>query len=199
MIMKELLYSFEGCDGSGKSTLSKAVYNELKEAQEPVLLLREPDALRKEIMSLVASKNTPKETIFYLFMADRAYNQPLIKSYLNKGYIVLLDRYIDSTYAYQGFGQGISLELIKELNKRFIEPRRTFFLNLPIQESWNRIKDKQKDSFELEGLEYQQTIYAGYKSAAIFNSYRFQTLDGTLPLEALVQEVKDTILTDIYA
>lgn len=197
--MKELLYSFEGCDGSGKSTLSKAVYNELKEAQEPVLLLREPDALRKEIMSLVASKNTPKETIFYLFMADRAYNQPLIKSYLNKGYIVLLDRYIDSTYAYQGFGQGISLELIKELNKRFIEPRRTFFLNLPIQESWNRIKDKQKDSFELEGLEYQQTIYAGYKSAAIFNSYRFQTLDGTLPLEALVQEVKDTILTDIYA
>lgn len=197
--MKELLYSFEGCDGSGKSTLSKAVYNELKEAQEPVLLLREPDALRKEIMSLVASKNTPKETIFYLFMADRAYNQPLIKSYLNKGYIVLLDRYIDSTYAYQGFGQGISLELIKELNKRFIEPRRTFFLDLPVQESWNRIKDKQKDSFELEGLEYQQTIYAGYKSAAIFNSYRFQTLDGTLPLEALVQEVKDTILTDIYA
>ena len=197
--MKELLYSFEGCDGSGKSTLSKAVYNELKEAQEPVLLLREPDALRKEIMNLVASKNTPKETIFYLFMADRAYNQPLIKSYLNKGYIVLLDRYIDSTYAYQGFGQGISLELIKELNKRFIEPRRTFFLDLPVQESWNRIKDKQKDSFELEGLEYQQTIYAGYKSAAIFNSYRFQTLDGTLPLEALVQEVKDTILTDIYA
>lgn len=197
--MKELLYSFEGCDGSGKSTLSKAVYNELKEAQEPVLLLREPDALRKEIMSLVASKNTPKETIFYLFMADRAYNQPLIKSYLNKGYIVLLDRYIDSTYAYQGFGQGISLELIKKLNKRFIEPRRTFFLDLPVQESWNRIKDKQKDSFELEGLEYQQTIYAGYKSAAIFNSYRFQTLDGTLPLEALVQEVKDTILTDIYA
>ena len=196
--MKELLYSFEGCDGSGKSTLSKAVYNELKEAQEPVLLLREPDALRKEIMSLVASKNTPKETIFYLFMADRAYNQPLIKSYLNKGYIVLLDRYIDSTYAYQGFGQGISLELIKELNQRFIEPRRTFFLDLPIQESWNRIKNKQKDSFELEGLEYQQTIYAGYKSAAIFNSYRFQTLDGTLPLETLVQEVKDTILTDIY-
>ena len=197
--MKELLYSFEGCDGSGKSTLSKAVYNELKEAQEPVLLLREPDALRKEIMSLVASKNTPKETIFYLFMADRAYNQPLIKSYLNKGYIVLLDRYIDSTYAYQGFGQGISLELIKKLNQRFIEPRRTFFLNLPVQESWNRIKDKQKDSFELEGLEYQQTIYAGYKSAAIFNSYRFKTLDGTLPLEALVQEVKDTILTDKYA
>lgn len=196
--MKELLYSFEGCDGSGKSTLSKAVYNELKEAQEPVLLLREPDALRKEIMSLVASKNTPKETIFYLFMADRAYNQPLIKSYLNKGYIVLLDRYIDSTYAYQGFGQGISLELIKELNKRFIQPDRTFFLDLPVQESWNRIKDKQKDSFELEGLEYQQTIYAGYKSAAIFNSYRFKTLDGTLPLEALVQEVKDTILTDIY-
>ena len=197
--MKELLYSFEGCDGSGKSTLSKAVYNELKEAQEPVLLLREPDALRKEIMSLVASKNTPKETIFYLFMADRAYNQPLIKSYLNKGYIVLLDRYIDSTYAYQGFGQGISLELIKELNQRFIEPRKTFFLDLPVQESWNRIKDKQKDSFELEGLEYQQTIYAGYKSAAIFNSYRFKTLDGTLPLEALVQEVKDIILTDIYA
>ena len=197
--MKELLYSFEGCDGSGKSTLSKAVYNELKEAQEPVLLLREPDALRKEIMSLVASKNTPKETIFYLFMADRAYNQPLIKSYLNKGYIVLLDRYIDSTYAYQGFGQGISLELIRKLNQRFIEPKRTFFLNLPVQESWNRIKDKQKDSFELEGLEYQQTIYAGYKSAAIFNSYRFKTLDGTLPLEALVQEVKDTILTDIYA
>lgn len=196
--MKELLYSFEGCDGSGKSTLSKAIYNELKEAQEPVLLLREPDALRKEIMSLVASKNTPKETIFYLFMADRAYNQPLIKSYLNKGYIVLLDRYIDSTYAYQGFGQGISLELIKKLNQRFIEPRRTFFLDLPIQESWNRIKNKQKDSFELEGLEYQQTIYAGYKSAAIFNSYRFQTLDGTLPLETLVQEVKDTILTDIY-
>ena len=197
--MKELLYSFEGCDGSGKSTLSKAVYNELKEAQEPVLLLREPDALRKEIMSLVASKNTPKETIFYLFMADRAYNQPLIKSYLNKGYIVLLDRYIDSTYAYQGFGQGISLELIRKLNQRFIEPRRTFFLDLPVQESWNRIKDKQKDSFELEGLEYQQTIYAGYKSAAIFNSYRFKTLDGTLPLEALVQEVKDIILTDIYA
>lgn len=197
--MKELLYSFEGCDGSGKSTLSKAVYNELKEAQEPVLLLREPDALRKEIMSLIASKNAPKETIFYLFMADRAYNQPLIKSYLNKGYIVLLDRYIDSTYAYQGFGQGISLELIKKLNQRFIEPRRTFFLNLPVQESWNRIKDKQKDSFELEGLEYQQTIYAGYKSAAIFNSYRFKTLDGTLPLEALVQEVKDIILTDIYA
>ena len=197
--MKELLYSFEGCDGSGKSTLSKAVYNELKEAQEPVLLLREPDALRKEIMSLVASKNTPKETIFYLFMADRAYNQPLIKSYLNKGYIVLLDRYIDSTYAYQGFGQGIPLELIKYLNQKFIEPRRTFFLNLPVQESWNRIKNKQKDSFELEGLEYQQTIYAGYKSAAIFNSYRFKTLDGTLPLEALVQEVKDIILTDIYA
>ena len=197
--MKELLYSFEGCDGSGKSTLSKAVYNELKEAQEPVLLLREPDALRKEIMSLVASKNTPKETIFYLFMADRAYNQPLIKSYLNKGYIVLLDRYIDSTYAYQGFGQGISLELIKELNKRFIEPRRTFFLDLPVQESWNRIKDKQKDSFELEGLEYQQTIYAGYKSAAIFNNYRFKILDGTLPLKTLVQEVKDTILTDKYA
>ena len=197
--MKELLYSFEGCDGSGKSTLSKAIYNELKETQEPVLLLREPDALRKEIMSLVASKNAPKETIFYLFMADRAYNQPLIKSYLNKGYIVLLDRYIDSTYAYQGFGQGIPLELIKYLNQKFIEPRRTFFLNLPVQESWNRIKNKQKDSFELEGLEYQQTIYAGYKSAAIFNSYRFQTLDGTLPLEALVQEVKDTILTDIYA
>ena len=196
--MKELLYSFEGCDGSGKSTLSKAVYNELKEAQEPVLLLREPDALRKEIMSLVASKNAPKETIFYLFMADRAYNQPLIKSYLNKGYIVLLDRYIDSTYAYQGFGQGIPLELINYLNQRFIEPRKTFFLDLPVKESWNRIKDKQKDSFELEGLEYQQTIYAGYKSAAIFNSYRFKTLDGTLPLEALVQEVKDTILTDIY-
>lgn len=196
--MKELLYSFEGCDGSGKSTLSKAVYNALKEAQEPVLLLREPDALREDIMRLIASKNTPKETIFYLFMADRAYNQPLIQSYLNKGYIVLLDRYIDSTYAYQGFGQGIPLTLINSLNQRFIQPHKTFFLDLPVSQSWSRIQDKKKDSFELEGLNYQKTIYAGYKSAAIYHSYRFQILDGTLPLDALVQEVKDTILTHKY-
>lgn len=197
--MKGLLYSFEGCDGSGKSTLSKAVYNKLKEAQEPVLLLREPDTLRKEIMSLVASKNASKQTIFYLFLADRAYNQSLIKSHLDNGYIVLLDRYIDSTFAYQGYGQGISLQLINYLNQQFIEPKRTFFLDLPVQKSWNRIKNKQKDSFELEGLTYQESIYAGYKSAALRYSYRFKTLDGTLPLDALVQEVKDTILTDKYA
>lgn len=150
-----LFITFEGPEGSGKSTQARYLKDYLQQAGYPVILTREPggtpisDAVRRLVLDGQWTAMEPTtETL--LFAAARAQLVgEVILPYLKLGGIVLCDRYADSTFAHQGYGLGRNLTELREIT-RFatggLQPDLTFFLDLPVEQGLQR-KRKQRDDF----------------------------------------------------
>ncbi len=142
-----LFITFEGPEGSGKSTQIRLLYERLQHRGYPVILTREPggtrigELIRRILVDLRHTEMAPSTEIF-LFSAARAQLvSELVRPYLNTGGIVLCDRYADSTYAYQGYGLGRDIDelmAITNVATGGLQPDLTFYLDLDVQEGLDR-------------------------------------------------------------
>ena len=192
-----LFIAFEGIDGSGKTTVAQSLYALLKEEYKTVLT-RQPGgtALGVEIRTLLHHRSTVYSPLaeYFLFAADRAQHAfEVIAPALAQGSIVLCDRYADSSLAYQGYGRGIDIDLIKKVNgwaMQEIVPDITFYSAISYEESLLRLKKRNSEitAFEQEKADYFKRVIHGFETM-----YKDRTdvitLDGTLTEKDLLQQV----------
>ncbi len=156
-LKKGILITFEGIEGCGKSTQINKLYNFFKKNNIKCIKTREPggtkisEKIRKVIIEDLKN-NEDNLTELLLLFASRSNHIIKISQYLKKNYIVICDRYIDSTYVYQHYEQGQSLKLINLLQKKIenkTKPFITFFLDIPVTVTKKRLSNRKKlDRFD---------------------------------------------------
>lgn len=193
--MKQFV-TFEGIDGSGKSTVSKKIYNKLKLNGFDVVLTFEPTNswLGKIVQKNIETKSDPFVTAF-TFIADRIDHCKKIQKWLESGKIVLCDRYSESTYAYQAAQmQGIidnPLKWLKELSTdRIITPDRTFLFVVEPKVSLARIQHRD-NLIPFEKIDFLEKVHDNYLK--ICKGPRFKQLDATKTIEELTKICYDDI------
>lgn len=159
-----MIFAFEGIDGAGKTTLLEKVYDELKARGVRVFKTYEPFGEYRKMLK----RKTPRDPLekFFLLMACRAQMQDYYKR--NKDNIVLVDRYIYSTYAYQ-IPAGVDVDLIEYANYDFIEPNLTFWLDTPIEECQRRLEKRGRDNDDKYSVVTAQIIRSEYKNLFDYN------------------------------
>ena len=205
--MDGLFITFEGVDGSGKTTVSKAVYDKLKKDNIDCIYTREPGGIEiaEKIRDLILDpQNTmmdPK-TEALLYAASR--RQHLVENVipaLNKGKLVICDRFVDSSLAYQGFGRNLGFNDIKKINEFAIEglyPKATIFLDLNEEEGLKRISNRVfKDRLDQESLEFHNQVALGYKFVKDAFKERMVVIDASQSLEEVINEAYNKILNII--
>jgi len=176
-IMKGKFITFEGSEGCGKSTQSKLLYQYLKRKGLKVVYLREPggtkvsEKIRKILLDSKNDSLTPMSEML-LYMAARAQLvNEIIAPALEKGKIIICDRFLDSTIAYQGYGLGLDIKLIKcvgEIVTSGIKPDLTIFLDLPLKKGLEH-RRQSEDRIEKRSLVYHSRVLEGYlKLAALW-------------------------------
>ena len=196
-INKGLFVTFEGIEGSGKSTQIKLLANFVKaKISKKVFLTREPggtkisEKIRKLVINDLHSKSNSLTELFLLFAA-RAEHYDLLKDKLNKGYIVLCDRYVDSTIAYQHYNGNIKIEVINYMQKlidKDQKPNLTFLLDINPSLGKKRIskRNKKKDRFDKESVNRMNKIRSAFKKIARLNKNRIILISNHLH-KAVVQ------------
>ncbi len=169
-IMKGKFITFEGSEGSGKSTQAKMLLKYLKRRKIPAILIREPGSTKisekiREILLDTKNKSMCDEAEMLLYMAARAQLvKEVIIPALKKGKVVICDRFLDATICYQGYGAGLDIEFIKKVG-RFstggIKPDLTFLLDIDTKEGLRRA-GKYKDRIEQKNLPYHKRVRKGY-------------------------------------
>jgi len=191
-----MFVTFEGLDGSGKTTQAELLRERLEAEGEQVVLTREPGGtdLGERIRDLVLhGGHVAPWAEALLYAASRAQHvEEVIKPALGRGASVICDRYLDSSVAYQGVGRGLGLERVLELNLDAVGgllPDRTFLLALDPAEVTARLAEQQPDRLEREGDDFHARVAEGYRELAARFPDRIVVLDGTRPPDELAKEV----------
>lgn len=200
MINRGLLISFEGIDGVGKTTQIKALLSNLEARGYQVSTLREPGGtdISEDIRDLLLdSRNQINPmTEALLYAAARAQLvQDVVKPLLARGTIVLADRFIDSTIAYQGYGRGLNVDDLAQLNNLAtggLEPDLTVLLDMSAALASGRGPASLFDRIEKEGLDFQNRVRQGYLEIARALP-RFEVVDGNLPAEQITAIIIDIV------
>lgn len=197
---KGLFITFEGADGCGKTTQIKLVKDYLEKSGYEVVLTREPGAkglgekIREILLNYDAIVSDRCES--FLFLADRAQNiDTIVNPAVEKGKIVLCDRHIDSTVAYQGYGRGLNLERINKLNLLATDgrvPDLTIVFDIDVETSMQRV-GKEKDRMESAGIEFHNRVRNGYLEIAKNEPERVKVVDGRESIEKVFENVKDLV------
>ena len=185
---------FEGGEGSGKSTQAKALSNRLRRLGFNVVLTHEPGGtlLGNKLRRWVKwGKGVTTQTELYLFLASRSQLlTKVIRPALEKGFIVICDRFDASTFAYQGYGRGMDLEFLKMVNTFVTDgfyPDLTVLLDISAEQGLARKKMK-LDVFEREEFLFHQRVRDGYLKMAAAEPERWMVVDATLP-EVKIREI----------
>ncbi len=172
-----LFLSLEGIEGSGKTTQIKAIESFVQNKGMRVLTLREPGGTTfgEKLREAILQSETPLHPLAecHLFLASRAQllNEKILPFLLQPGSVVILDRYIDSTLAYQGKARRLGYETVLTLHQfgpLNLLPHRTYFLDIGLETSMERQKTRgnQKDYFESQKMEFYQNLLDGYREVA---------------------------------
>ena len=200
-MQKGLFITFEGADGSGKTTQLNLIKSFLEEKGYDVVVTREPGALElgrkiREILLHYEGKVADKCEMF-LFLADRAQHvETFIKPEIKEGKIVLCDRHTDSTVAYQGYGRGQDVNLLKELNKiavNGLEPDLTLLYDVSTETAQNRV-GSEKDRMESAGIEFHKKVRNGYLELQKENPARIKLINANNSIENVFEESKNIII-----
>src|SRR5215467_9930359 len=190
--MSGLLITFEGVEGSGKSTQCRRLTARLTARGLDVVLTSEPDgtALGIGVRRLFEASQVPARlTQAFLFIAARAQHVAhVIRPALARGAVVISDRYVDATLAYQGFGQGMDLETIRDLNALAtggIAPDLTLLFDLDPEIGIARIRDRRMDTFERMELTFHRRVREGYLELARADKRRMVVLPADRDVAAL--------------
>lgn len=201
--MAGLFITFEGGDGSGKSTQSRLLVDRLKAAGRTVVESREPGGtdLGLELRDIVLHRRghiAPRAEAL-LYAADRAHNiATLVRPALARGEIVVQDRYLDSSVAYQGAGRVLDPTEVRELSLWATEgllPDLTILLDLDAQSGRERLDGARTeyDRLEAEKSDFHERVRAAYLELAAAEPQRFLVLDASLPVEALAASIGERV------
>ncbi|MBT3785544.1 dTMP kinase [bacterium] len=196
---KGRLITFEGPEGAGKSTQLDILVSRLEKKGHKVVRTREPGgggALSLRLRDLLLSPDTGKISIeaeLFLILAARSeHMQNLILPGLRSGALVLCDRFIDSTVAYQGYGRGVALEMIKSLNRYVIcgrYPDLTLIFDIPPDVGLERAgKNSDLDRIEQEKLEFHERVREGFQCLST-DSSRYHVVDSMLSVEEISEDI----------
>lgn len=169
-----ILIALEGIDGSGKTTLAQFLAHQLTHAGYSVVLTKEPGGTEfgKHMRAMLQSRPTAltPQTEFLLFAADRAQHmQEIIRPALSAGKVVISDRLSDSSVAYQGYGRGVDVDMIKQINSWImgsIKPTITVYLELDSQTAYQRIEQRKEQltDFEKEQKSFFERVIHGFET-----------------------------------
>ena len=197
--MKNLFITFEGLDGCGKTTQAKLLKEFFEEKNYSVFLTREPGGtpFGELIRDIILDPNNKIHpwTEALLYFSSRLENSLMILKKLKEDYIVICERYIDSTIAYQGYGRGLPIEELKRINNIVtfnLKPSITFFLDLDPEIALKR--KKYLDRIEKEDIEFYNRVREGYKRIAQEEKDRFYIISGDLPINDIHKEIVKVIL-----
>ena len=198
-----MFISFEGIEGSGKSTAQRLLAEHPQGLGYDPLLTREPGgcALGRSLRPILLDARTrglSSRAELYLFLADRAQHvAEVIRPALEAGQTVLCDRYADSTLAYQGYGRGLDPEHLRRINDMAtggLMPDLTLLLDLPVHCGLERagLRNREEGTvlsegrFDAESLEFHERVRQGYRSLAAEEPERFAIIDAAQPPEDVV-------------
>ena len=192
--------AFEGGDGAGKSTQVRLLIEWLRQESLDVVVTHEPgDSLvGKHIRELVldpANAGLSARAEALLYAADRAEHvQSVIRPTLARGAIVVTDRYVDSSIAYQGAGRSIGVDAVRELNSFATEgllPDLTVLLDVPVGVARQRYDIA--DRLEREPREFHERVHQAFLDLAAAEPRRYLVIDGTGPPEDIASQIRDVV------
>lgn len=207
--MRGLFITFEGPDGAGKTTQLKLLADFLIGQGYDVVTTREPGGtpISDKIRNILLDPNHKEltdQTEILLYAASRAQlvHETILPA-LNRKKIVLCDRFIDASIAYQAYGLEINRKIVEEIN-RFassgLRPDRTYLLNISPESGRKRLIDRNRkqlngglDRIEQKGLEYHQRVQNGFLTLAGEQADRILTIDADVPQETIFQMIKEDI------
>lgn len=195
-----LFITFEGPDGCGKTTQMNLLAQYFEKKGKKVVLTREPGGkgLGEKVREILLNYNgeVSDRCESFLFLADRAQNIDIIvKPAVEKGEIVLCDRHIDSTVAYQGYGRGLDLNEINILNNLATggkKPDLTLVFDVDVETSMKRV-GKEKDRMESAGIDFHNRVRNGYLELAKQEPTRIKVLDATKTIKEIHEKVVEIV------
>lgn len=203
-----LFLSLEGIEGSGKSTQINFIKRFFEDRGYSVLTLREPggtsfgEKLREAILESTSPLHPLAEAHLFVSSRTQLLHEKILPFLQNKKSVVILDRYIDSSLAYQGKARGLSYETVLSLHTNSplnILPHRTFFLDISLETSMKRqeMRGNKKDYFESEKKDFYTSLINGYREVAQLFHERVVTIDGTntpQDVSAIIQKELEGLL-----
>lgn len=197
---KGLFITFEGIDGCGKTTQLEMLDKYLKEKNYQTVLTLEPGGsdIGKNLRQILLHHNGYVSDVceLFLYLADRAQHiETVVLENTKKGTIVLCDRHIDSTVAYQGYGRNQDIEKINLLNDiatKNIKPDITFLFDVDIEIAQLRV-GKEKDRLEKESLDFHKRVKDGYLKLAEKFPQRIKIINSNLEIDKVFSQVKKVI------
>jgi dTMP kinase len=200
-----MFITLEGPDGSGKTSQVSPLSDFLTQQGFPVIITREPggtaigDQVRQILGDLQNTKMHPRtETLLFLSARAQLVEQ-VIKPHLKNGYIVLCDRYADSTMAYQGYGHQNDLKQIESLINFAtggLKPELTLLLDLDVEEGLRRkVHGREWNRLDAYSLEFHQRVRQGYLKLAAAEPARWVKIDAGLPAEEVQEDIRKAVIS----
>jgi dTMP kinase len=211
--------TFEGGDGTGKTTQINRLEAHLRSRGYACVVTREPGGTRlgetiRKLLLQIGDRPVAETAEVFLYLADRAQHvAEVVAPALDRGLVVLCDRYTDSTLAYQGYGRAINLEFLREQNKIAtggLQPDLTLLLDCPIEEGLRRREQRETheartvefgDRLEREQAEFHRKVRTGFLELARAEPKRFRIIDATRSIEKIASEIRQVVnheLTDEF-
>ncbi|MBA4391435.1 MAG: dTMP kinase [Syntrophus sp. (in: bacteria)] len=198
-----MLITFEGIEGCGKTTQIALLHTYLEKKGLNVIKTREPggttfgETLRKVFLHTNMEVYPLSELL--VFMAMRAQHvEELIQPALKEGKVVLCDRFIDASYAYQGYGRGVDLGIIETLNRlvtKGVRPNLTVLLDCSVENGLKRkAESADMDRFEKEELAFHNKIKKAYEKMSKADPKRFFVIDGSLDIDTIHRTIRKKVV-----
>ena len=203
-----LFISFEGIDGSGKTTQAENLHQRLQDENHPAILVREPGSTPLgEILRALLKGNTPISALAELFLFEAARTElvsKIIVPAMTGGSTVITDRYTDSTIAYQGGGRQLDINTIRSLNNvaaQGLKPDLTFLISSDPKRALRRVRDNatRYEQFQTQDTGFYQRIANAYTQQAEQDPKRFHTLDGSLEKTDIAQQIWNIVTAKLSA
>ena len=200
-----MFITFEGCEGSGKTTIIKKLEQYFLDQKRKIITTREPggEKISEEIRKIILNKSNQeltKKAEALLFAASRIQHiSDRIKPYLDKDYIVICDRFIDSSYVYQGVASDLGIKYIEKINDFMTKkmfPDITFLLDLDVEVGLGRVKSRGREGqnrLDLKTVEYHNKVRNAYLELAKKNKKRYILINANQDSNDIFLEVVDKL------
>jgi dTMP kinase len=201
--------TFEGIEGSGKSTQIRLLFEHLKGRDVDLKMTREPGGtvIGEKVRGILLDPTTrgliPRAELFLYAAARLQHIEEVIQPALDEGKVVLCDRFMDATVAYQGYGREVPLNEVKVVNSLVtvdLQPDLTILLDLPVEVGLGRARERnQADAasaasrFEEEDLEFHQRVREGYLAIAAGDRSRVKIIPADQPVEKVARQVQSVV------
>ena len=202
---KGFLVSLEGPEGAGKTSVLEALIPILEDRGIEVLSTREPggvligEKIREVILDPSHTEMDPKTELLLYIASRRQHLVEKVLPALAAGKLVIMDRFIDSSVAYQGFGRGLDIEAIDWLNEFAtdgLKPDLTLYFDIEVEEGLARIaanSDREVNRLDMEGLDLHRKVRQGYLSLFEREGNRIEKIDASLPLDQVIANTQQLL------